>query len=68
MSLDEEIQSIFLATVDKFIDFEKEEKEEKVEILDFVNSPKRQDSLKKKEEERGSFFGLMLEGYLIFKF
>ena len=124
MELDEEIQNIFLSTVDKYIDFnkedgpedneenpevkhevnpfelkdkpEKQEKPEKLKTKEFEKveiekrdqnrktsikgsflelmedsevkdhnvqrSKDRQQSLKKKEEEKGSFFGLLLEG------
>ena len=53
--LPEDIQNIFYGVVDKYIDLDKEDK------ID-PNSPKKQELLQRKETEKGSFFGVMLEG------
>jgi len=52
MELPEEIQLLYHLAIDKFIDFNKELKD----------NVKKQELLEKKEIEKGSFFGLLLEG------
>lgn len=54
MNLPEDIAYIFIGTVDKYIDFNKEEKE--------ISPEQKQEILKNNEQKDGSFFGLMLEG------